>query len=173
MGINVLQARYISKLLNDGELDAVKGDLAVGLKVPPLEVSAMSGVRTTISYKEVGRPTLIYVFRPSCVWCQRNTRALKDLSQRLSDHYRIIGVSLTSEGLSPFVRSNGMAFPVYTGMSRSMIETYHLGATPESIVISPDGLVLGDWKGAYVGSTKAALERFFAMVLTASSPGTG
>jgi hypothetical protein len=54
-----------------------------------------------------------------------------------------------------------MSFPVYSGLSHSTIETYHLATTPETIVISPTGEVLGDWQGAYTGATKTAVERFF------------
>ena len=80
--------------------------------------------------------------------------------EKVSGRYRIVGISLTQEGLSDFVASHGMTFPVYSGLSPSMIKTYRLGSTPETIVVSPKGVVLGSWNGAYVGGTKAAVERF-------------
>ena len=130
VGINFLQARYISKLLDNGEQALAKGKLAIGIRLPPLEVSDLAGVRSTLLYSIVSKPTLLYVFRPDCVWCQRNAGALKALTDRVSGRFRVIGISLSEDGLREFVASHGMEFPVYSGLSRSAIDAYQLGATP-------------------------------------------
>jgi len=48
VGINFLQARYVSTLLDKGEQALAKGKLAMGVRVPPLEVSDLAGVRSTV-----------------------------------------------------------------------------------------------------------------------------
>ena len=68
--------------------------------------------------------------------------------------------------------SHGMDFPVYSGLSPSAMDSYRLGTTPETIVVSPNGAVLGTWDGAYTAGTKAALERFFAISLPRRVPQT-
>jgi peroxiredoxin len=173
VGINVLQARYIGKLLNATEQAAVSGDLEVGAKVPPLQVSDLSGAPITLSYGDVGKPTVLYIFRPSCVWCRGNAGRVAQLTDALSGRYRIVGISLTKEGLPGFVASHHMTFPVYSGPARSVIKALHLGATPQTIVISPAGVVLGSWDGAYVGGAKAAVERFFGVALREPSLDAG
>lgn len=47
----------------------------------------------------------------------------------------------------------------------SSISDLKLGTTPETIVVSRDGLVLRDWRGAYTGATKQQMEEFFSMGL--------
>ncbi|MGI9074294.1 MAG: peroxiredoxin family protein [Bryobacteraceae bacterium] len=88
---------------------------------------------------------------------------MKALTERVAGRFRVIGISLSEDGLSDFVASHGMEFPVYSGLSRSAIDAYQLGTTPETIVVSPNGVVLGSWDGAYTTATKPALERFFAI----------
>jgi len=94
---------------------------------------------------------------------------LKALTERVSGRFRVIGISLSEDGLPDFVASHGMEFPVYSGLSRSAIDAYRLGTTPETIVVSPNGAVLGSWDGAYTAGTKAALESFLAISLPAPS----
>jgi hypothetical protein len=52
-------------------------------------------------------------------------------------------------------------FPIYSGMDRTVIDTYHLGSTPQTIVVSRSGAVVTAWNGAYLGVTRAAIEHFF------------
>jgi peroxiredoxin len=161
--INVLEARYIGTLLDTSDLGHAQGGLSVGVSVPPLEVHDSPGKVVTLKYGDSSKPTLIYVFRPSCVWCQRNSDVLNSFTDRVSDRYRVIGISLSEEGLPDFVAAHGIGFPVYSSLSTSTINAYRLGTTPETIVISPRGTVLGSWNGAYTGGTKKAVEKFFGM----------
>ena len=168
--INILQARYIGHFIDRSEQTALKGALAVGAKVPPLDVVDLSGKRSKLVYSDTSKPTVLYIFRPSCIWCQRNAGALRELAERASDQYRIVGISLSSKGLADFVQSHAMTFPVYSGLTPALIATYHLGTTPETVVISPSGNVRGSWNGAYVGGTKTAVERFFSLSFRSPRP---
>lgn len=168
--INVLQARYIGHFIDRSEQTALKGALAIGTKVPPLDVLDLSGKRSRLVYSDTSKPTILYIFRPSCIWCQRNAGALTELAEHASDQYRIVGISLTKEGLAEFVQSHAMNFPVYSGLTPALIAAYRLGTTPETIVISPNGNVRERWNGAYMGGTKTAVERFFALSFRSPTP---
>ena len=61
------------------------------------------------------------------------------------------------------MHSHSMNFPVYDDLTPAAIATYHLGSTPETIVVSPAGRVLKSWSGAFVGDTKNSVERFFGL----------
>ena len=52
-----------------------------------------------------------------------------------------------------------------SGLSPETLKTYKLGSTPQTIVISPEGKVLQDWVGAYVGDQKSQVEAFFQVTL--------
>ena len=126
VAITLLQGLYIWRLLDNLEASASRGDLVIGSKVPPLLVKDLSGVSTTITYDSVGKPTLLYVFRPSCVWCRRNANALLGLAKHVSGRYRLIRISLGKKGLLDFTKAHEMNFPIYSGLSSSIISSYHL-----------------------------------------------
>ncbi len=77
--INGLQGRYISILLKNAEQIASKGALSVGTTVPPVEVRDSSGRVGSVPYSDTTKPTILYVFRPSCMWCQKNGVAVESL----------------------------------------------------------------------------------------------
>jgi hypothetical protein len=60
-------------------------------------------------------------------------------------------------------------FPVYTNLSEETRSAYRLGSTPETIVVDTDGKVIHAWVGAFTGSTKREIERFFSIHLPSLS----
>lgn len=113
--------------------------------------------------------TVLYVFHPSCGWCAQNQDQISLLRRRLSSNYRVVGVSLASEGLPEFIKEHRVAFPVYTDIAFQSRVAYRLGTTPETIVVAPGGWVVTSWKGAYVGAAKASIEHFFSVSLRGNS----
>jgi len=63
--------------------------------------------------------------------------------------------------LAEYVAKNELKLPVYCSLSSETLKTYKLGSTPQTIVISPEGKVVQDWVGAYVGEQKSQVEAFF------------
>jgi peroxiredoxin len=143
--------------------------LAVGTAVPPFEAADLNGQVQRITFEDVSKPTVLYIFTPPCSWCGRNMINFKELLSRRDAEYRFIGLSLAKEGLSEYVATHGLAIPVYTGLSAEMQKTYKLSGAPQTSVISPEGKVLQDWAGAYVGNQKSQVEAFFHVAL----PGLG
>lgn len=158
--INGLQARYIYILTRSAERASSP---IKGLNITSFEVTDQAGSRTTISFPGNSRPTLLYVFRPNCVWCQRNAQAAGAFFRAVSNRYRVIGLSLDSDGLKEFVAGHGIWFPVYTGLPAAALRRYHLGSTPETILVSTKGTIEGDWSGAYSSDTKRSLENYFGV----------
>lgn len=77
----------------------------------------------------------------------------------------MLGLSLSSDGLQRHVSEAGFSFPVYTDISPDTRTAYHLGGTPDTIVVSVDGKVIKHWQGAYVGLTKEEVESYFGVRL--------
>lgn len=132
--------------------------VAVGEKVPALTAADLSGRKIELTWSSDQRPTILYVFSPSCVWCTRNLKNIKALSLAREADYRFIGLSLSTLNLKEYVASNDLNFPVYSYVSWSKAEQFNAGGTPATLIISHDGTVKELWLGAYAGSTKNKVE---------------
>jgi hypothetical protein len=88
--------------------------------------------------------------------------SMKALVTQSGSRYRFIGLSLSSERLTDYIRDNSLPFPVYSHLSPDTVKTYKLGSTPATIVVSTAGRVLGVWNGAFGGPAKSELENFFS-----------
>jgi peroxiredoxin len=163
--LNVVLAHRVRSLSYARSARIADNHLKVGTTVPPITGRRLDGERAVISYQSVNQPTVLYIFTPPCSWCGRNLDNLKALVQKDSDQFRFIGLSLSELGLSEYVAKNDLKLPVYWGLSSETLMTYKLGSTPQTIVISPEGKVLQDWAGAYVGDQKSQIEAFFHVSL--------
>jgi peroxiredoxin len=135
--------------------------LKAGVAVPPIAAKRLGGQQEVITYQSSNEPTVLYIFTPPCSWCARNLDNFKTLWEKESRQYRFIGVSLSEEGLAQYVAKNDLRLPVYSELSRDVKAAYKLSGTPQTIVVSPEGRVLQDWVGAYVGEEKSQVEAFF------------
>jgi len=135
--------------------------LKIGTTVPPIVAKRLDGHPGVISYQGAEQSTVLYVFTPPCSWCARNVDNLKALLDKEGSHYRFIGLSLSEQTLPEYIAKNDLKLPVYSTLSPETVKTYKLGSTPQTIVISPEGRVLADWAGAYVGDQKSQVEAFF------------
>ncbi len=139
--------------------------LEAGQRLPELALSDIRGQRTTLRWNGDTRPTIVYVFTPTCVWCKRNMTAMKTVFER-SSGYRFIGISLTDTGLADYVKKSGLAFPVYYADSgQATVAALKITATPETLVVSRDGTVRNVWVGAYSGKVATQIEQQFGVAL--------
>jgi peroxiredoxin len=163
VGLNVLLARKV-RLLAAKEAGQVSDHLlGVGMVVQPITTKRPGGEREVIAYQGQ-RPTVLYVFSPQCEWCARNIDNFRTIVGKANQEYRVIGLSLSEEGLEDYVASNHLDIPVYVA-SKDVQKQYRLGVTPQTLVISPEGRVLKDWAGAYAGQQKSQIEHFFHLKL--------
>ena len=130
-----------------------EGEKAEGLRLRTLKRDPIS-----IDWNAGKRGTIVYYTSPDCVWCQRNTEAANMAYQRASAlGYRFVGVSLKADGLSEYLAQHKIPFPVYVDFDHSAAKTLKLRATPETIFISPDGIVQKALVGAYKGKNAEVL----------------
>ena len=137
--------------------------LPIGSTLPPIEAFDLAHNLHVLKYDPATSPTVFYIFSPQCGWCAKNASNLRVLSERIKGRYRLIGLSLSSAGLNEYVAQQGMDFPIYTNLSQQSIAAYHLGGTPATIVVSAEGKLLREWKGAYIGSSKREIEEYFGV----------
>jgi peroxiredoxin len=165
VSLNVFLARKVRSFARVQSIRASDLLVKVGTTVPPIAVKRLNGEQDVISYQGTNQPTVLYIFTPPCAWCARNIDNFKTLANKESAQYHFVGVSLSEQGLTEYVAKNELKLPVYSGLSAETLKTYKLGSTPQTIVISPEGKVLQDWAGAYVGDQKSQVEAFFHVSL--------
>lgn len=138
--------------------------LQPGERVPPLDVTALDGTPVRISF-DGATPTLLYYFSPTCTWCERNWANVRTILNAGEGRVRVIGLSTTAKGVEQVLTRHDVRFDVYTGVSAQTMRAYHFGGTPNSILVSPAGIVLRSWPGAYRGALAAGIEKYFVLKL--------
>jgi peroxiredoxin len=132
--------------------------VVVGKKLPPLRGRLLNGEETTIAAPSNSQGTVIYVFGASCHWCARNLENMRAVEQQTRDRYHFVGVALSEDGLDRYVEENSIQYPVLRSVSDQLRTQYGLWATPETIFVSPAGVVEGVWMGAYDQRQQAEVE---------------
>lgn len=141
--------------------------LKPGTTVPPISANRVDGdvAVATISYAGTDRPTVLYVLSPTCGWCAKNERSIQQLIAEKGGEYRFIAISLVEQGTAEYQSAHGLGVPLYTGLSEDMKNAYKMGGTPQTIVVSTEGVVVANWNGAYLGKRKEDIEDFFEVDL--------
>ena len=143
--------------------------LKSGTAVPSLTVRRVDQADVqqpeTIGYTGADRPTVLHVLSPTCGWCARNEGSIKQLIAQRGNEYRFIGVSLVEQGATEYAAAHSLGVPIYSGLSEETKKAYKMGGTPQTIVVSAQGIVLANWNGAYLGKQKGAIEEFFKIEL--------
>jgi peroxiredoxin len=163
--LNLLLAWKIKSLESSLLSIKAEGVLAVGTLVPSIEARDIDDRPAKITYLANEPPTVLYIFTPPCKWCAHNLENIRTLAEQAKHDYRFIGLSLSSNELRDYVKDNNLGFPVYSGMSHVFSTAYKVGGTPETLVISPEGRVLKNWKGAYMNDVQKEIEQYFKVSL--------
>lgn len=166
VALNVLLAYRLQR--QDSSIVAKRAEnmLNVGVSVPPIPAKRWGDdQQEVISFSDTNRPTVLYIFTPPCSWCKRNNDNFNALVAQKSEQYRFIGLSLSKDGLGEYLTTHHLSIPIYVDLSKDTAAAYKLGGTPQTLVISPQGTVVKNWKGAYTGGQEAEVESFFQVKL--------
>ena len=136
-----------------------------GVGLPPIEAASLDGVPTIVTCPREKRGTVVYIFTPQCHWCDENTANVNVLARYLKDDYSFVGLSLSEQGVREYIRSRELSFTVLIRPSRASRSAYQLRSTPMTYLLSPHGVVVDSWVGAYAGETLARIERRFGVRL--------
>ena len=131
-------------------------DVPVGATLKPIAGTLANGSATSVSFGG-SKPVVLYVFSPTCSWCERNLASISSLAERAGNRYRFVGISLPSSGKG---HSPSFAFPVVLTSGAVPFR-----ATPQTLVLDSGGRVVKSWMGAYIGNTKAEIEQYFSLEL--------
>lgn len=167
LGLNVYLGLTIkrTKAASATPPSGASAKLKTGTVVQPLKATDLRGKEEVLAFSVVPLPTVLYVFSPSCMWCERNNENINALASQRKDSFRFIGLSLTDEGLASYVESHHLSFPVYRRIAEDSRQILGLGTTPETIVVAPDGKIIKNWIGAFSGGVQPDVEEFFKIKL--------
>lgn len=164
VGVNVLLARRIRQFQPPKVGSLPHEEIKIGTAVPAITGKRLDGQSETIAYTGE-RFTVLYVFRPNCIWCARNANNFKTLLAAKGLEDRFIGLSLSDEGLAEYVKTNNLTIPILTSLSAETKKAYLLGGTPQTLVVSPQGRILKNWPGAWKDKSQSEVETFFHVKL--------
>ncbi len=133
------------------------------MSTKPDQVQRFGGEREDIALSG-DRPTVVYVFTPSCLWCARNMANVQVLVEAVETSHRVIALSLAPD-VGDYVRQHGLTVPVYIEPDLEAMEGLGLGPTPHTIVLSADGKVERTWLGAYSGKIAEEVQSYFGVTL--------
>lgn len=140
-------------------------ELSRGMTIQPITVMSLSGRQETITYADYSKPTVFYIFSPTCHWCERNIQNINALVSLKGESFRFIGLSLADDGLTEYVESHRFSFPIYKSLTPDTIRMLGLAGTPQTIIISPEGRVLENWVGAFGERLEPQVEEYFKVRL--------
>jgi peroxiredoxin len=160
LGFNIFLGKQVMHLRMGSNIPS----LAAGQAVPAVRVKDLQGTVTSIEYAD-HRPTVLYVFLTTCPWCMKNLENIRHLVTQKQGDFRFVGISLDSDGLEAYIAEHKLDFPVYTHPDKPSVTAYGFGAVPQTIVISPEGKVLQEWRGAYDNNLRDEVEDFFQLEL--------
>lgn len=105
-------------------------------------------------------PCVVYVLSPVCVWCDRNHDNIVALAEGASNRFRFVGISEHSELLEDYLSRLPLPFDVLA-LDFSEFEDLDLLATPQTVLVGTDGIVVYTWLGVMYGRELAYAERVF------------
>lgn len=156
---NVYQYRYTKPV------PAVPPALQVGSVVPALRGVDLNGKPFLLDF--ANRPAILYVFSPTCGWCERNldnALTLSDASRRQGD-YDFVAVAVNATGLEDYLSRTPLPWTIVRDVPEDVRKAFRMGGTPATIVVARGGRVQNVWTGAYTPTIQAAVEHVFRLKL--------
>jgi hypothetical protein len=139
----------------------------VGSRLPPLKVLSLNGTAAVLSYGGANRPRLVYLFSPTCGWCDKNWDNMHRLAAGVRSSHDVVLISIKTDGLDKYIAAHNLAQigDIYREPSIDSRLAYGFGTTPQTLVISAEGTVVDHWRGAYGERLKVAIEKQFGVTL--------
>lgn len=136
-----------------------------GTYVAGLDVNSLDGHLRRVTFTS-DRPVVLYVFRTTCVWCERNYPNIVRLATLLANRYDVVGVSLDSPAVTrEYMGRRAFMFPVYAKPSAGSVRLLGMEGTPQTVIIGRNGIVLRSWTGAYIGHIRDDVQRYLKVTL--------
>jgi peroxiredoxin len=155
-----------------------------GTIVPSLSGTDIDGQDFTLSYGKDPRKVVFLVFSPRCGICTKNMPNWKAMLQSLDRNaYRVIAVSIISEGVKEYVVQQNMTdVPIIAQIDPKSRVSYEMNVTPQTMLIDSRGKVEKLWIGQLSADERNEVEQSLSLKLpeirlssqfSDTGPGTG
>jgi cytochrome c-type biogenesis protein len=130
---------------------------------PDYSATSLEGNAVSLSSLE-GEVVLLNVWATWCVPCRTEMPGLQDLHEEFEgEGLKMVGVSIddrtTSDSrISTFLQSMNITYPIWRDADNRFAPTFRTIGVPESFLISRDGYVVYQWKGAFDPTTDQTKE---------------
>ena len=131
--------------------------------VPALEGLNPYGEKLAFPYGRDPRKTIVFVFSPTCSFCEENWPGWRQITERLDiTTVRPVAVDISSSATLEFVASHGLAdMPLIAKIEPKSLLSYRFRLTPQTILIDSHGRVEKVWSGVL---TSEQVEEVAALV---------
>jgi hypothetical protein len=128
--------------------------LPINSQAPLFQGTDTDGRRISISYGSDDKNVLLYVFSPTCHWCDRNKANIAAIV-KANPSLRIFAVNIGP----PLSQTERLKLPFSSVVRPSLatLKAYRFAGTPATLLIGSNGKVLANWSGAYVDSVAASV----------------
>jgi peroxiredoxin len=134
-------------------------------RAPTLRLQPVRGSTEVLTFDRGALPVLLYWFSPHCSWCEVNFANFQELAAQSVGRYKFVPISTASlTDLHAYVSSKGIQYPVYN-ISTGAASDYRLQGTPDTLLLSPRGVMIRHWPGAYMPSRLTEIESVLAINL--------
>jgi peroxiredoxin len=136
----------------------------VGTRLPDLTGLALDGTPISLTFR--GRPTVLYLLNPTCPYCSMNGRAIGTLSTA-QKQYRFVAVATSTQSLEVFLSQHPARFDtIIKNVAKDYLQEHDLVATPATVVISAEGIIVRHWTGVYRGAVREEIQKYFGVSLS-------
>lgn len=157
LGLNVFLALRLNSL---GATPREHDRLAIGTVVPSIRAADASGALATIRLDAADRPTVVFIYSPTCQWCEKTWPVFAGIARARQNTHRFLALSVAERG--QFLDAH-REVRLLLNPSRETVEQLKLGTVPTTIVFDRRGRVEQVWVGAYAGGTRTSISRYFSL----------
>jgi peroxiredoxin len=124
--------------------------LKSGEQVGPITLESINGQEVNLSFNDLRKQILLFIFSTTCPHCQRNLSKWEDISQKLaqrSKEINVMGVSIDNlDKTKKYCLDNKLNYT--TLIADTVFERlYKVHAVPQTLLIEGGGKVKNNWSG--------------------------
>lgn len=141
-----------------------------GTQMPDLQGFDPDGKPVELHYGKDQRQVLVFVFSPTCPFCEQNWPKWEQVIASLDpSRVRPAGVDVSSTATDNFISRHRMAaMPVFVKVDPAVRMSYRFQLTPQTILLDSAGKVEKVWTGVLNDSSMAELKQHLARNKTAA-----
>ncbi len=117
----------------------------------PIRVINLENEVDSLSFDYQTVPTILFIFTTTCPHCEESFTAWESSSAVLdSSECNIIGISLDDlEPTKLLMQRKEIPFKIVLNADTTLLSNYLIGGVPQTIVISPRGIITHVWRGRF------------------------